>query len=403
MRVLAIGNAYPPHHLGGYEVIWRGAMRHLRAEGHAARIVTTGHRSADVGTDPEDPDVHRELDWYWRDHEWRALSLPERLRLERHNAAVLDRHLVDFRPDLVTWWPVGGLSLGLIERTRRAGIPALLFVLDPWPVYGPRHDLWLRTWARLGPAAAIVGRATGLPARVDYPKAGRFVFCSRAMREQTLAAGMQIEDSTILTPGVERRFIDAPRERELPPWRWRLLYVGRVVEQKGVELAIGSLPLLPREAELRIVGHGDRPYRGTLERLASQLGVAQRVHFDGPRPREELLGVYRQADAVVFPVQWSEPWGLVPLEAMALGRPVAATGRGGSGEYLVDHQNALLFDPGDSGALAGSLRALADDRELRSRLTAGGYRTAERYSEDAFNRGALEEMVTSWRAAPRSR
>ena len=86
-----------------------------------------------------------------------------------------------------------------------------------------------------------------------------------------------------------------------------------------METAIESLARLPTEAELRIVGPGDQPYRSRLERLAASLGVAERVRFEGPRPRAELIEVYRSADAVLFPVTWAEPWGLVPLEAMALG------------------------------------------------------------------------------------
>src|SRR5947209_1264313 len=117
MRVLAVGNVYPPHLLGGYEVIWRGAMRHLRSEGHDGRVLTTDYRRGDVPGDAnEDPEVYRELSWYWRDHEWLSLSPRERFRLERHNAAVFDRHLREFRPDVITWWPVGGMSLGLLER-----------------------------------------------------------------------------------------------------------------------------------------------------------------------------------------------------------------------------------------------------------------------------------------------
>jgi glycosyltransferase involved in cell wall biosynthesis len=403
MRVLAVGNVYPPHHLGGYEVIWRGAMRHLRAEGHAARILTTDFRRPDVATDaPEDDDVHRELDWYWRDHQWRRLSLRGCLQLERRNADVLDGHLRNFRPDIVTWWPVGGLSLGLIERTRAAGIPALFFVLDPWPSYGPHRDLWTRAWRRLGPLAALGARLSGLPTRVDYGQAGRFIFCSRSMSEQTLSAGFPVSNGAVITPGVERAFVDAPREAGAPPWRWRLLYVGRVVEQKGIETAISALPLLPAAAELWIVGEGDTAYRAALEQVASRLGVADRVHFEGPRPRERLIETYRDADAVVFPVQWSEPWGLVPLEAMALGRPVVATGRGGSGEYLRDGANALLFEAGDPAALAARLQSLANAPALRERLIAEGYETANRHSEDAFNRAALAAMVNASKA-PRGR
>jgi len=105
-------------------------MGHLRRNGHPVRILATDYRSALVGSAaPEEPDVHRELDWYWRGHEWRRLSVRDRVRLERHNAGVLDRHLAEFRPHVVAWWPLGGMSLALIERVRRRGVPAVLFVL----------------------------------------------------------------------------------------------------------------------------------------------------------------------------------------------------------------------------------------------------------------------------------
>ena len=393
LRVLAVGTVYPPHHLGGYEVIWRGAIRHLRDEGHVARILTTGYRRPEAALAAEDPDVHRELDWYWRDHEWRDLDPVASFRLERRNAAIFDRHVREFRPDVITWWPVGGLSLGLIERARRAGIPSLLFVLDPWLSYAPVHDRWNRLWSRVGPAAALVDRVTGLPTRVDYGAAGRWVFCSETMRRQTLSAGLRDPDSVILTPGVERSFLDAPREEAAPPWRWRLLYLGRVVEQKGVATAIEALALLPASATLWILGEGDAGYRHHLGDVARRLRVAGQVVFEPPRPRWQLAAAYRDADAVIFPVEWPEPWGLVPLEAMALGRPVVATGRGGSGEYLRDRENALLFEAGSPAGLAAALRALADDAPLRERVRQGGYETATHHSEEAFNAGALAEML----------
>lgn len=394
VRVLAIGNAYPPHHLGGYEIIWRGVMRRLRAEGHTARILTTDHaRQGARPAEAEDPDVHRELDWYWREHEWRSLSPLARLRLERHNAAALDRHLSEFRPDVITWWPVGGLSMGLIERARRSGIPAVLFVLDYWLSYGPERDLWMRMWTRLRPAGAVAERLTGLPTGVEYAAAGRWVFCSRIARDHALASPARITNGAILSPGVADSFRLLEREVQTAEWSWRLLYVGRVVPQKGVVTAIEALALLPAQATLAIVGEGDREYRALLEQTAARLGVGPRVKFESPRAHEELVSVYRGADAVVFPVQWDEPWGLVPLESMALGRPVVATGRGGSGEYLVHEHNALLFAPGDASGLASALRALADDRALRERLREGGYETAARHSEDGFNCRAAAEIL----------
>jgi glycosyltransferase involved in cell wall biosynthesis len=81
--------------------------------------------------------------------------------------------------------------------------------------------------------------------------------------------------------------------------------------------------------------------------------------------------VYAAHDCVLFPVRWEEPWGLVPLEAMAVGRPVVATGTGGSAEYLRDAGNCLLHPPGDAAALAQQLRAaLALDPQARRRAGA---------------------------------
>src|SRR5438067_10123275 len=109
---------YPPHHLGGYELVWRSAMDHLRQQGHATRVLTTDFRAhADA---PDDPDTFRQLRWYWRDHSWPRLSWLDRWRLERHNHAVLERHLRELRPDVVSWWAMGGMSLSLIEQVRRA-------------------------------------------------------------------------------------------------------------------------------------------------------------------------------------------------------------------------------------------------------------------------------------------
>jgi glycosyltransferase involved in cell wall biosynthesis len=159
-----------------------------------------------------------------------------------------------------------------------------------------------------------------------------------------------------------------------------------------VQTAIEALAHLPAQARLEIVGGWDAAEERRLRAEAARLGVAERVVFAGQRDRSELAATYRAADAVVFPVVWDEPWGLVPLEAMAQGRPVVATGRGGSGEYLRDGENCLLFEAGDAGALAGVLQRLADDPQLRGRLREGGLATAPRHTETVFN-AAVEAAV----------
>ena len=101
MRILTIGNMYPPHHLGGYELVWQSAVRHLRDAGHVVRVLTTDHMETGV-TGSEDADVHRELRWYWRDHAFPRPGLRERLALERHNARVFDQHVGELEPALIS-------------------------------------------------------------------------------------------------------------------------------------------------------------------------------------------------------------------------------------------------------------------------------------------------------------
>src|ERR1700736_5501624 len=85
VRVLTVGNMYPPHHTGGYELVWRAAVEHLRAAGHEVRVLTTDHHTAAGETDG--PGIHRELRWYWRDHRYPRRGLLACLRVERHNLA----------------------------------------------------------------------------------------------------------------------------------------------------------------------------------------------------------------------------------------------------------------------------------------------------------------------------
>jgi glycogen synthase len=381
VRVLCVGNIYPPQAPGGgYELTWRSFVRHLRSRGHEARVLTTVHREPGVDA-PDDPDVFRELPWYWRDHVFLTLPWRERIALERNAASLLESHVEEFEPDAVNWWGMGGMSLGLIERVRRWGIPAVGVVGDEWMVWGPRADGWLVAARRLGPLA----RLTGLPTRVRLDGAAIWLFNSDVVMRRSGVPGR-----------VEHPGIDDALFTEAPPrdWSWRLLYLGRMDERKGVHVAIEALNHLPEEATLTLQGRGDPAYVETLP-------ITDRVTFSS-EPRERLRDVYADHDVVLFPVQWEEPWGLVPLEAMAVGRPVVASGTGGSAEYLRHEENTLIYSPRNSSeALAAAVTRLADDPALRSRLRDGGLPTAARYTERRYNEAIENALAEATGATPR--
>jgi glycogen(starch) synthase len=389
VRILTVGNRYPPQ-VGGYEVLWQSAVEHLRGRGHEMCVLTTGPAA------PGDSaaGIHRELRWYSRAERYPRMAPWRRLRLERHNSGVLDGHLQRFAPDVVAWFAMGGMSMGLIERVRRRGIAATAVVCEHWPAYGPRVDGWTRLLAGR-PRLAALSEKRGLPVGFHPDGVAPWLFISRSLRAAVLRE-LPATDTSVANPGPDPAFSPAPA----PPWRWRLLYVGRLDPRKGVDTAIAALPRLPPQATLHIVDAGPTRHGAQLARLARRLGVADRVVFGGAAPRRDLPRIYAEADAVLFPVRWEEPWGLVPLEAMAVGRPVVATGLGGSGEYLRDRENCLVVDvEGGPATLAAAVRELAADQQLRERIRRGGLDTAARFDLASWNE-AVERACL--RAAERS-
>ncbi len=388
MRVLTVGNMYPPHHQGGYELMWRSSVEQLRAAGHEVRVLTTDHREAqpDPAVD-EGSDVHRELRWYWSEHDFPHLSVRERLALERHNLRALDRHLEEFAPDAIAWWAMGGMSMSLLERGRRAGVPAVGVVVDEWLTYGPLVDGWQRTFGR--PALAwAAGPLTGVPSRLRLERVAEWIFVSAYLRERALAGGLAVDGAPVVHAGIDPGEFPAAEERA---WDGSLLCLGRIERRKGIATAIAALAALPG-CTLRCVGPGDDVHLAGLERIASQRGLGPRVRFER-LPRTALAGAYAAADALLFCVEWPEPFGLVPLEAMAVGTPVIATGTGGSAEYLRDGENCLLVEPGDAEAVAEAVGRLLGHPELRRRLRAAGFETAAGHDERRFNEAVAAALA----------
>lgn len=196
--------------------------------------------------------------------------------------------------------------------------------------------------------------------------------------------------------------------------RHRILSVGRLVPRKGVDLVIRALPYLKAagfdDVELLIVGgggdsgalHADPEVRRLLA-LADELGVQDHVVLEGQVSRGEMPGIFRSADAVVC-APWYEPFGIVPLEAMACGVPVVAAAVGGLRDTVVDHATGLHVPPRDPEAIASALAMLLGNPDLRAELGDAGQRRARaRYSWDrvaAESEKAYQLAVAGAAASP---
>ena len=207
------------------------------------------------------------------------------------------------------------------------------------------------------------------------------------------AMGIPPEKISIAPCGVDLDLFPGSGPADKRERTHRILSVGRLVPRKGVEVVIQALPLLRnagfQDVELLIVGGGGDATMteadGEARRLlavASELDVRQHVSFRGQVPREAMPGIFRSADAVVC-TPWYEPFGIVPLEAMACGIPVVAAAVGGLRDTVVNHRTGLHVPPQDPHATAGALAHLLADPGLRQELgRAGQERARARYSWD---------------------
>jgi glycosyltransferase involved in cell wall biosynthesis len=156
----------------------------------------------------------------------------------------------------------------------------------------------------------------------------------------------------------------------------RLLVIGRLVARKGLGDVLAALARLPG-AELVVVGGpgadelATDPSAAEVREQAVALGVADRVRLVGRADRGEVSAWIRSADVVVC-APWYEPFGIVPLEAMACGVPVVGTAVGGLVDTVVDGTTGLLVPPRCPERLAAAVGTLLHDPALRARMGAAG-------------------------------
>ncbi len=175
-----------------------------------------------------------------------------------------------------------------------------------------------------------------------------------------------------------------------------VLYVGRLVERKGVRYLLDALAMMSPSIGARAIIIGDGPERPALEALAQESGVSDRVEFRGWVSPTELHTAYESASAFALPAVVdrrgdTEGLGMVLLEAMTYEIPVVSTPLGGIPDIVQSNRTGLLVPPNDAPALAAALTTLATDAALARGLGIAGRQSAERnFSWDG--------VLAKWRA-----
>ena len=404
MRILYVVHGFPPDTVGGVELQCH-ALATALAGSHAVGVLAWQ-------SDASKPDYALEagrqgaLEVWRLNHLFTDLASFSGVYQNARIDALYDGVLEQWRPDVVHVQHLIGLSTGILERTKRRGIPLVLTLHDYWfgcpkgqrirdplvvcheidrqlcvtclkpqnyELRAPRSPLgrWLRS-ARLPSRRrglrilrqydADMHRLLALPDAIVTP--------SRFHREMYGRYGLDLAKAHVLPCGLATAsFAGMARP---PAGHFRVGFLGTLIPSKGAHVLLEAYRLLGRpDVTLDFHGpglpyHGDTGYRARLEAAAAT--IPGTIRFHGRYDPGDVPRIIASLDALVVPSLWYESFSLVVREGFLAGVPVVAAGHGAMAEAIEHGVSGLLFTPGDPADLARQLARLLEEPGLRERL-----------------------------------
>jgi glycosyltransferase involved in cell wall biosynthesis len=210
------------------------------------------------------------------------------------------------------------------------------------------------------------------------------------VRTQFLRHGLPPEQVVTLRYGIREPVVPCPPLTEEVHRQQRILFLGRIVPDKGLDWLLESLNMMPGALHLDIAGDGW--YRPQVEQRCTALGLGDRVTWHGWCSGAQLDGLFAQCLAVVFPSLWHEPAGIVTLEAYARHRAIIASAVGGIPEHVRPGETGLLVPVNDRNGLAAAIAQLATDCPQAVALGLAGRRWYEEEFTIAHHVRALRQL-----------
>ncbi|UCF37537.1 MAG: glycosyltransferase family 4 protein [Acidobacteriota bacterium] len=375
MKILVISNLFPPHVLGGYEILCGQVCNELQLRGHSITVLTSTHGLEANPRSSESTGVYRTLQLYLPFDQPARLMRTRRWNIGRQNYIETRKILKHERPDLIFIWSQLRLTLGAARAAQDSGIPVAFTLNDehiagylPSP-FGWSPKTFLRYLADHWVFPSITLRGLQLKESTCI---------SQRLQTNLVALGVPVSSSEVIYQGIPlERFPCKENLGEIGS-PVRILYVGQLHPYKGVHTLLEAVGQIARRSDrtgdpstgpqihLTVVGTGPENYIRKLSEIARS--IPAEIHFAGKLSHEELPEIYRSHHIFVFPSIWQEPFGLTHLESMASGTTVISTAEGGQGEFLEHGQNALVFQKEDSKELACHLGRLLSEPGLSFRL-----------------------------------
>ena len=383
MRILIISNLYPPHVLGGYEILCHQVVSYLQERGHQIHVLTSDHGQA-----PSEETITRTLKVYQGFDKSASFMRMARYRCAAHNYRQTQNYLKTHDFDVVFVWSLLRLTPASAHAVQKQRLPMVYTFNDENISSFCAHSF---SWNIKGAVHWFLDRFVMPKITLEGLDFTYTTSISKLLKRNLLAKKVPVASSRVIYQGIPVEKFPLKEHAGTLHSPIRVLYAGQLHHYKGVHTIFKALGRLVGDASmpslhLTVAGKGPEEYTQELMRLSKELKVD--TSFIGSIAHEKMSGLYQEHDIFVFPSIWEEPFGLTHLEAMASGLPVVSTANGGQGEFLVNGQNSLVFEAEDDKGLADALQSLIKDEALRMNLTKEGRRVVtqsfsfERYVDE---------------------
>ena len=172
-------------------------------------------------------------------------------------------------------------------------------------------------------------------------------------------------------------FTDIKIDKISEPYIGQLLYIGRFIENKGIEILFDAVAILPDSCKWSIKLMGEGYYKKYLIDYAKSLNIYDKIEFIPWQRNKNKINVIKESDILIVPSIWDEAFGIVGIEAMACAKPVVAFNVGGISDWLTDSYNGFLIPKFDVDLMAKKIYLLITNRNLNSKLGKNGLKEVD--------------------------
>ena len=390
MRILMLSEFYPPL-IGGTERHVQALSRELVRRGHHVAVATTlQHRASPTFEEDEGVRVYRLTGWsralapFYQDQERQHLPpLPDPGIM-----AGLWRVLKQEQPDIVharTWMQYSFLGLKAWSKAKvvvtlhdySLFCPTVTYLHENQVCTGPSYIKCIRcSSSQYGSGKAVLLTSALKSSSYMHRHIDKYIAVSSAVRDTSIiGTGRPPQPIEVVPTFVADTVVDEAKHIErpdfLPPMDNYILYVGRQIAAKGIDVLLDAYAELSDLAPLvlMISDFGDAP-----KQFPTGVIVVHNV------PHAQVMAGWMHCAIGVVPSIWPEPFGQVAVEAMMCGKPVVASAIGGLPDIVLDGESGLLVEPGNVSALREALRVLLLDPARRTQMGEVGRQRARLFT-----------------------